>query len=141
MGSFTCVKSFSEHNNTVKTTNSFLGARGCSCLKRTSLGSDDTRTEGPAWARSGTLQYVVSKAEAESSGAGRVSAVTRQARTHLGFYGGPFLVADPFLEAGQEGRLGWPHIRHLVPLAHSGSGGKQAFPRGWRMYRGDGAYS
>lgn len=63
-----------------------------------------------------------------SGGAGRVSKVTRLARAHLRLYGGPFPVADSFLEAGQESRFGWPHVGHLVPLAHGCSEEKQTLP-------------
>lgn len=60
-------------------------------------------------------------------GAGCVSGL-RLAWAHLGLYGGPFPVADLFLEAGQERRLSWPHVRHLVPFAH-GHSGKKLAPR------------
>lgn len=71
-------------------------------------------------------------AEAGSSGKGRVSRVRRLAWAHLGLHGGPFLVADPFLKAGQERRLGWPHVRNLVPLAHGCPGERDRFPRAAR---------
>lgn len=58
-------------------------------------------------------------AEAGRGREARVSEVMRLAWAHLGFHGRPFPVADPFLEAGQERRFGWPHVRNLVPLAHS----------------------
>lgn len=78
-------------------------------------------------------------AEAGSGGAGGVSEATRPAWAHLGLDGGPFPVADPLLEASQERRLGWPHVRHLVPLAHGCSGAKQAPRTASTRYRSDGA--
>lgn len=66
----------------------------------------------------------------------RGSDAARLRLAHLGLDGGPLLVADSLLEAGQEGGLGGPHVRHQVPLAHGGSDGKHALqPAGQRRRR------
>lgn len=66
----------------------------------------------------------------------RGSDAARLRLAHLGLDGGPLLVADSFLEAGQEGGLGGPHVRHQVPLAHGGSDGKRPpHPAGQRCRR------
>lgn len=101
---------------------SFSGTVHPGCRRQ---GSDEDQQRVGGAPRQGDALQVSApglQVKAEEGSGGRAT------RAHLGLHGGPFPVADPLLEAGQERRLGRPHVGHLVPLAHGSCGESPALP-------------